>query len=305
MVTWLFFWQLIADWEFYMLRICQSVMGSLFLTSNVREERRMLKFYKCVFVFLALVALMLLGIGQAFAELLFSRDLPTINLNNVAGASRSNVCWADGSDPLSYQASGDDFKIGVTGTTYRLDTITLWTVDSPVTGQYRLLGGPEGGNITLKSSAFSYSVVHYASGVDYEANSGDFYPLYKVNFNVNNWTVDGDKTYQFFIDSPVFDFGGGFKATSFLHASNAALSGGTQDGANGIFLLLNMSGAFPDGTPGTVVPFDSNGNGWDKSSDANVMVYGSQVPLPGAMVLLGAGLTRLVIYRRRKAAATS
>ena len=52
----------------------------------------------------------------------------------------------------------------------------------------------------------------------------------------------------------------------FNHASNAELSGAPQDGADGAMLQFGAGGNFE----GAV---DSNGNGWDKSSDINVQVF--------------------------------
>jgi len=41
------------------------------------------------------------------------------------------------------------------------------------------------------------------------------------------------------------------------------------------------------------------GAGWDKTSDANVEVFGSAVPIPAAVLLLGPGIMGLTAVRRR------
>ena len=96
--------------------------------------------FACFCGVLSLVLAFSLSIGglspAPASPLLFDRGLPTSNLNDAAGSSRSNVSWADGyyfnaPPPTSYKAPGDDFIIGSLGSTYHLDRITLWTVDDP------------------------------------------------------------------------------------------------------------------------------------------------------------------------------
>jgi hypothetical protein len=244
------------------------------------------------------------GLSPAPASpLLFDRGLPTSNLNDAAGSLRSNVNWADGyyygaTAPTTYKAPGDDFRIGSIGNTYHLDTIRVWTVDDPPFA-YRLLGGLASGlpgAISVVSTAVSVSLpVTYVNGKSYQGS--DIYPIYQVDFTVD-WTVAGGQLYQFFIDAPLHNYGtlsDPAYATPFLHASNAALSGSPQQGADNQFLWLTMT----NGVPGSVEFWDSNSPGfWDKSSDANVQIYGT--PLPGTLLLLGSGLAGLGLLRGRK-----
>ncbi len=65
-----------------------------------------------------------LGVTGAHATLLVDRGLPTSNLNDAAGANRSNVAWADGSTTLSI---GDNFTLGGSGV---VDDIRVWVVSS-------------------------------------------------------------------------------------------------------------------------------------------------------------------------------
>ncbi len=254
----------------------------------------MLRSHKYAVIFLDLVALMLFGFGQVLADyLLFDRGLPTANLNNVAGANRSNVAWASDNSTSPYTLIGDDFSIGTAGQTYHLDKITLWTVFSNT--DLRLWGGAQGQNISVIStdSTVSQPIFYNVPGnITYQGASGSYRDMYQVDFAVN-LNVNGGQTYQFFIDG-LSTYG--VNLTPFLHASNAALSGSPQDGADNLFLELTMT----NGVPGAVVSVDSKGNGWSKSSDINVQVYGSQVPLPGTLLLLSSGLAGLGLLRGRK-----
>jgi hypothetical protein len=61
------------------------------------------------------------------------------------------------------------------------------------------------------------------------------------------------------------------------------------------------------GSLGSVTTWDSNGNGWDKSSDFNVQVFGTPVPEPttmvaGALLLLPFGASTLRMLRRKQTA---
>jgi hypothetical protein len=268
-----------------------------YLWQEGNKLRRFVRFFGVLSLVLAF-SLSIGGLSPAPASpLLFDRGLPTINLNN-ADLLRSNVSWADGyytAPPTSYNAPGDDFTIGSIGGTYHLDRITLWTVDDPPF-DYRLLGGLPGAISEVPTTSVSVSAITYGSGELYQGNTAS-YPIYQVDFTVD-WTVAGGQLYQFFIDAPLHNYGtpdAPAYATPFLHASNAALSGSPQQGADDRFLWLTLT----DGVPGSVTSWDSNLPGvWDKSSDANVQIYGT--PLPGTLLLLGSGLAALGLWRGRK-----
>lgn len=61
----------------------------------------------------AMVAGLFLCAGSVMAQstLVCDRGLPTANLNNAAGANRSNVAWSFGNDWIT----GDDCTIGAAG----------------------------------------------------------------------------------------------------------------------------------------------------------------------------------------------
>lgn len=266
--------------------------------------RGLARFFGVLSLVLA-ISLSLGGLSPAPASsLLFDRGLPTINLNDAAKANRSNVAvsyaYYTSANPVSYKVFGDDFTIGSLGSTYHLDKITVWTVDdNPST--YSLLGGLPGA-ISQKSTSASITQITYADGTFYQ--SGDsFYPVYQVDFTVD-WTIEGGKTYQFFIDALLYNYGDAKNpdyATPYLHASNAGLSGSPQDGADGKLLELALTGNYPNSVPGSVSSYDPTGLGdWNKPSDANIQIYGTPTPLPGSLLLLGTGLLRLMVWRRRK-----
>jgi len=56
--------------------------------------------------------------------LLVDRGLPTANLNNAAGADRSNVGW--GYANYDNWFTGDDFTLAAVDGQWRIDTIRTW-----------------------------------------------------------------------------------------------------------------------------------------------------------------------------------
>ena len=86
------------------------------------------------------------------------------------------------------------------------------------------------------------------------------------------WVVDGGETYVFAADGILQS---GVPYYWFNHASNAALSGSPQQGADDLYLAWEQ----PD--LDSFYPCDSgdsiNCGGWDKSSDLNVQIWASLV----------------------------
>jgi hypothetical protein len=255
----------------------------------------------CVAVIIA--AFFLIAVQQASADdLLFNRGLPTANLNNAAGADRSNVAWADSestSTPSEYWLPGDDFTLTSSA---NVDDITVWIVGAGTTAPgflpsgLSLFGGDAGGTISQISTTYTSAPVTYTDGTTYQSSSGNYWNLYQVNFAVN-LSLSAGQTYDFFVDQPYQCYSASCDTyvNAFLSASNAGLSGSTQEGADGQFLWLDVNGA-----TNTVETWNSDGAGWDKSSDANVQVYGSPVPEPASILLFGSGVLGLGIRLRRR-----
>ena len=243
------------------------------------------------------------GIASASPVMLFDRGLPTANLNNAAGANRSNVEWAffaDPSTPADRYLVGDDFTIGGAGN-YLVSTLRVWSSSST---DLSLWFGPEGGSIVHLIGAPTVTAVTYANGSGYQGNSGNFGQLFQIDFSLDQ-VLSGTTTYQFFLDGPMEPAGGAPPYTdinnAFLHSSNAALSGSTQQLADNLMLY---GGSLGTGTPdiGTWSPLADGA--WDKTSDANVQIFGEQVPEPASLVLLGSGLIGVArtMRKRRKTA---
>jgi hypothetical protein len=234
----------------------------------------------------------LAGVTSANADtLLVNRGLPTANLNNAAGADRSNVSWAftQYTSP-DYWLVGDTFKNTSSGN-WSIHTIRLWTVGHTDTAILR--GGINGSTIGVISDAT------YAdpSSSLYQGSSGSMIAMHQIDFAVN-LTLAAGQTYDFFLD------GSGSEAgiiVPFVHASNALLSGSPQDGADGLMLYANVVGGVVD--PGSVGTWSSSdpGMGWDKASDVNVQVLGA-IPEPEsyAMMLAGLGLMGFIARRRKQ-----
>src|SRR3990170_1503859 len=110
--------------------------------------------------------------NQASAALLLDRGLPTANLNNAAGASRSNVAWL-----FTGYTSGDYWLVGDTFTntsaqTWSIDTIRVWSMKATETAS--LWGGVDGSTIGVVSGAGVITGATYADSTNYQGSSGAF-----------------------------------------------------------------------------------------------------------------------------------
>src|ERR1041384_1795385 len=101
-------------------------------------------------------------ISSAQADvMLFDRGLPTANLNDAAGAYRSNVSWGFAA-PYDQYFTGDNFTLsaspGVTG--YVVNTLRVWTAVGANSNfdfeqsydKLKLFGGADGSGVSLLSS---------------------------------------------------------------------------------------------------------------------------------------------------------
>ena len=227
----------------------------------------------------------------AQSELVVDRGLPKINLNNASGPVRSNVRWAWHDKGFL----GDDFKIGAPGERWVIDTIRTWTV--PGTGAHRpshlgdayqdvrlyfgsakkdltpVAAGSlaEGGDATENPNIQVMEATQNGE-ISYD-DVGTSLRIWQIEFRGLGLAVNGGETYRFGVWGLGREIPGedGKRYMFYNHASNAALSGKAQDGADGAMLLFEGSGRFQQ-------TFQAKGNGWDKDADINVQVFAHRIP---------------------------
>jgi len=256
------------------------------------------------------VLLAALGVSRnAVAGVIYSRPLPVINLNNAAGASRSNIAPLEGSFPPPF-ILGDDFMLsdaGLSGT-YNINTLSVWEIGNlPLSGptdpggnapstefsSITLFGGPDHTDLTAISSTYTATRVFYAGGLDYQSpNSGTYFPIYRLDFTNLNWIVNSNVLYNFAINA--VPIGGNSFA---LSAANFGSSGVVGAGANNSFILYEN-----DGTS-WISTFNSDATstpGFPKGSDANVSLDTSLVPEPSTISFIGVGLGAVLLGLRRR-----
>jgi hypothetical protein len=236
---------------------------------------------------IALIALAVAPVAYADPVTLVDRGLPGANLNNAAGADRSNGMWLTGMyTATDYWLIGDTFT-NTSSSTWNITTITLWTIGSFSTAS--VWGGTDT-EIGLASTGYTATAAHYPGGEDYQGGFGEYYSLTRLDFAVDI-TLGAGQTYNFFLNGT----GNGTYGIPFVSASNAGLSGTPQEGADNSYLYGHIVNGI--WVPGDQFSWDSNGHGWDKSSDVNVIVTGT-VPDGGtSATLLGGALLGLGLLR--------
>lgn len=260
--------------------------------------------------------LALTTMSASAVPIVFDRGLPTANLNNGAGSSRSNVAWGEAQQtPAAYV--GDDFTLG-TGN-WAINTVRIWAVVGPTPATASIIAdrfssltlfGGSGSTLTnlmtgntvgngTTNPNITVSQVQYANNTNYDS-FGSGRNIFEIEFTNLNWNVAGGVLQHFSVagvdnpsDATFFPF--------FMHASNAGFGGAPAAGADGLyseFVDNGSGGLLLTGSVNSGLP----NNGWDKSSDINVQVEASQVPEPASMALLGAAFLGLAASRRKRAA---
>jgi hypothetical protein len=224
----------------------------------------------------------------AQSEMVVNRGLPKVNLNNASGPVRSNVRW--GWHQQGFM--GDDFSFGQAGEHWVVDSIRTWVV--PGTGSkrpahlgdayqdVRLYFGSASRDLTPVSAG------DFAEGADENGNAniqisdtgdlayddfGASLRVWQVEFRGLNLKVNGGETYRFGVWGLGRQIPGEEEGKRFMwynHASNAELSGGAQDSADGSMILFDGAGRFQQ-------KFQAKGAGWDKNADINVQVFAHRV----------------------------
>lgn len=270
------------------------------------------------------------GPVYATADLVVDRGLPTANLNDAAGLDRSNIAWGGYQTGVSPDAvlwfTGDTFRMPdlSAGQQWTIDTIRIWSPaievgsggntpqlgdiydsitlyggayqDRPPDSRSTPLGKLSTGTISGNTSGnpdIQFTRVYYNNDNTTNYQGAVDYQIWQVDFTHLNWVVDPLTLIEFGINATGSDFW-------YNHASNAALSGSPQEGANGWFsqiaadLMLIYDCDSGD-------PADADFCGWNKSSDINVQVFADPAPAPGSLALALIGLFGLSAVRRTKA----
>lgn len=254
-----------------------------------------------------------LVVGGANAAVLVDRGLPTDNLNNASGASRSNVTWGFAGD----FSSGDTFTLSMDS---QIDSVTTWfttgsadpqdnfQLDSRFSDVSLYIGSASGTTVDKVATSgisgnaatgpnVSVNKVTYAGGENYEGTTGSQIQLWEVVFTDLGDFAAGDYLFSVYGTSVGNDIW-------FNHASNAALGGVPADGADDLYGFFEGAAGGPSLEFGSL--FSSQGNGWDKASDINILVEGTAaaapVPLPASGLLIVAGIAGFGVLRRKQAA---
>lgn len=238
-------------------------------------------------LFFVLVVSLLFCVQNAVAQsiMVCNRGLPTINLNNISGANRSNVAWSFGNDWIT----GDDCTFGSSGEVWVVTKVVGWNTQgipnvTEMGDRFKSIGlflGQPGetltqvsnGTLALGSSTNSnpnitHTRVQYANGADYQGSSTAFIQIWENAFNNLVFVANGGSKLYFSGDGILQD---GLPYNWFNHASNAALSGSVQEDADNFFLGWDRNDLTSPFECDTANKVDCGG--WDKSSDINVQVW--------------------------------
>jgi hypothetical protein len=263
---------------------------------------------KLMFVMVVLASLVFFtGLQQAPADtLLFSYGLPTQNLNgSPPPANRSNGSPGGyptyTESPSSYLIEGDSFTIGSSGQQYYLTTGTLYMI-------YGAAGGPTdttsistdnfpsltlwagvAGDIHPVSTTYTVTRDYYSNDENFQrGGTGEWRGIWRIDFTLNA-DIEGGQKYYYFLDGLFQNDSGQYQAPNLL-AANPSLGGVTPVGHTDDPMQYYDIDSGDITLAGTSLP-----SGYAK---ANIEIYGSQVPLPGTLLLLGSGLFGLIGLRR-------
>jgi hypothetical protein len=248
-------------------------------------------------IFLAAAQLLSAGVIYQF-------PLPTTNLNQAAGAARTNASVVAVPD-----IAGDDFLLS-NSVSYVVDSLTVWSIaNSPTSGPINTLGQefssftlytgytPDGLGATW-TQVNSYSLnstqlnaaprAYYTGTTDYQTlnpASGAYYPMYAVTFSGLNWSIPAGQVSYYGV--------GGVPIGSNTLALSASLY--TSDPQYDPFLILTGNPWTPTSQGGA----DSI-SGFKGLAALNVSINGAAVPEPSTLGFLGLGIAALALKLRRR-----
>ena len=254
-------------------------------------------------IFLAAAQLLSAGVILQF-------PLPTANLNQGAGASRTNASVIEGSfagsPPVPY-INGEAFQLS---TPYVVDSLTVWAIaNSPTSpgpihtlGQefnsFSLYTGYTADSGTTWNQVGSYSLnptqltaaprAYYNGTTDYQSlASSTYYPMYAVTFNGLNWSIPAGQI-------AYFGVGGDPIGSNTLALSVSTYNNSTQ--FSSLYFLTGSPWApkFEDAS-NSINNFTQVAALNFSISDAN-----AGVPEPSTFGFLGLGIAGLVIKLRRR-----
>jgi hypothetical protein len=262
---------------------------------------------------LVVVPVLALAAQTVFADVLVDRGLPSTGVfatdgsGNVDWPHRSNIGTGDydAKDPINAtngwrpEVPGDDFTLPATASSYHMTDLRLWLSPNGTTSFSNMfnsvslmLGQGTGATATLSVLAVTPSV----SSVTFPGTS---YPLWQLDYPLD-LTAPGGTGYSFavYADGKACNNAGGNGESNYIAFADCTMRG--------------YSGGYPnDSSDGYVKDFYLDGTFADKytfpevwggvrAGDISVQVFGTAVPEPSTLALVGLGAAALMVFRSRK-----
>ena len=288
---------------------------------------------RALVILLAVLAAGQLALGGIIVTKSRPLPVPSVaapNINDAAGANRTNIAWMnqDGSSvPPERFVNGDEFYApppAVLGTwivrsvtvwsvaTYPTETlgdefssVTLYGGTSGVPMVVRSTGGLSAGSNTNSNPNITHTRVWYnppTNDLQYAigpVGEETEFPIYMTTFNLTTpWYVTPGSLVQLAVDgvgrAPDLNT---FYGYWFAHGCNAATCNVAMDDPDNLYFVMDTNNLADT----AYAYIDTNGNGWDKSTDLNMTITFEDVPEPATITLVGLGMLAFGMMRRRRA----